>query len=185
MKKIKKIDPNLYKILGKKKQKLGIKQPTQLKQLNPNEISKSLWIEVHRNDFISLIKDVVDNLDNKDYQTTVDGLKCDLKNGRKVFAGSNYQKNSKNKPLELQDSLMKPDFDALKNASDTCKNKRKNILNVLDNIELSVFDGTYFHQRNQSLESEESIAERTKLRRQRFDEIAEKEKNINNELLKK
>ena len=43
---------------------------------------------------------------------------------------------------------MKPDFDALKNASDTCKNKRKNILNVLDNIELSVFDGTYFHQRS-------------------------------------
>ena len=89
----KKIDPNLYKILGKKKQKSGIKQPTQLKQLNPNEISKSLWIEVPRNDFISFIKDVVDNLDNKDYQTTVDGLKYDLKKGRKVFAGNNYQKN--------------------------------------------------------------------------------------------
>ena len=94
------------------------------------------------------------------------------------------KKISKNKPLELQDSLMKPDFDALKNASNTCKNKRKNILNVLDNIELSVFDGTYFHQRNQSLESEESIAERTKLRRQRFDEIVIKENMISYECLK-
>ena len=181
----KKIDPNLYKILGKKKQKSGIKQPTQLKQLNPNEISKSLWIEVPRNDFISFIKDVVDNLDNKDYQTTVDGLKYDLKKGRKVFAGNNYQNISKNEPLELYDSLMKPDVDALRNATNRCKNKRKNILNVLDNIESSVFDGTYFHHKAQSLESEESIAKRTKLRRQKFDEIAEKEKNKSNELFKK
>ena len=103
---------------------------------------------MHRNDFISLIKDVVDNLDNKDYQTTVDGLKCDLKNDRKVFAGNNYQKISKNKPLELYDSLMKPEVDALRNASNRCKNKRKNILNVLDNIESSVFDGTYFHHKD-------------------------------------
>ena len=48
-----------------------IKQPTQLKQLNLNEISKPLWIEIPRNDFISLIKDVFDNLGNKDFQTTV------------------------------------------------------------------------------------------------------------------
>ena len=48
-------DPNQYKILGKKKQKLlsdedksGIKQPTQLKQLNLNKISKPLWIEVSK-----------------------------------------------------------------------------------------------------------------------------------------
>ena len=80
---------------------------------------------------------------------------------------------------------MKPDVDALRNATNRCKNKRKNILNVLDNIESSVFDGTYFHHKDQSLESEESIAKRTKLRRQKFDEIAEKEKNKNNELFKK
>ena len=45
----------------------GIKQPTQLKQLNLNKVSKPLWIEISRNDFISLIKVVVDNLDDKDY----------------------------------------------------------------------------------------------------------------------
>ena len=41
------------------------KQPTQLKQLNLNEISKTLWIEVAKKDFNSLIKDVVENLDNR------------------------------------------------------------------------------------------------------------------------
>ena len=45
----------------------GIKQPTQLKLLNLNKVSKPLWIEISRNDFISLIKVVVDNLDDKDY----------------------------------------------------------------------------------------------------------------------
>ena len=45
----------------------GIKQPTQLKQLNLNKVSKPLWIEISRNDFVSLIKVVVDNLDDKDY----------------------------------------------------------------------------------------------------------------------
>ena len=57
-----------------------IKQPTQLKQLNLNEISKQLWIQIPRNDFISLIKYVFDNLDNKDFQTTVNKRKYDLKN---------------------------------------------------------------------------------------------------------
>ena len=47
----------------------------QLKQLNLNKISKPLWIEIPRNDFISLIKDVFDNLDNKDFQTTVNKRK--------------------------------------------------------------------------------------------------------------
>ena len=45
----------------------GTKQPTQLKQLNLNKLSKPLWIEISRNDFVSLIKVVVDNLDDKDY----------------------------------------------------------------------------------------------------------------------
>ena len=124
MKKIKKIDPNLYKILGKKKQKLGIKQPTQLKQLNPNEISKSLWIEVHRNDFISLIKDVVDNLDNKDFQTTVDNRKYDLKFLLKLI----LKKISENEARELYNGVIKLDVDALEKASSRCKNRRNNII---------------------------------------------------------
>ena len=42
-----------------------IQQPTQLKQLNLNEISKLLWINLSREDFNSLIKDVADNRQQK------------------------------------------------------------------------------------------------------------------------
>ena len=52
----------------------NIKQPTQLKNLNSNEISKPLWNEIPKNDFTSLIKDLVDNLDDKHCQTTVDKI---------------------------------------------------------------------------------------------------------------
>ena len=41
-----------------------IKQSTQLKQLNLNEITKPLWINLSREDF-SLIKDVADNRKQK------------------------------------------------------------------------------------------------------------------------
>ena len=70
-----------------------IKEPIQLKQLNLKEISKQLWIEIPRNDFISLIKDVVDNLGNKDFETTVNKRKYNLKKAKKKFAENNYQKN--------------------------------------------------------------------------------------------
>ena len=70
-----------------------IKQRIQLKQLNLKEISKQLWIEIPRNDFISLIKEVVDNLGNKDIETTVNKRKYNLKNAKKKFAENNYQKN--------------------------------------------------------------------------------------------
>ena len=49
----------------------NIKQPTLLKHFNSNKMLKPLWIKISRSDFISLIKDVVDNLDDKDCQTTV------------------------------------------------------------------------------------------------------------------
>ena len=58
----------------------NIKQPAQLKHLNSSEVSKPLWIKISKNDFISLIKDFVDNLDDKDCQTTVDKCKYDFKN---------------------------------------------------------------------------------------------------------
>ena len=65
----------------------------------------------------------------------------------------------------------------------------KNILNVLKNLE-SVFTGVYLHYENASeAESnpkfEENIAEKTKLRRQRFDAIDKKEKIIRSKLFEK
>ena len=73
--------------------KIFIDEPTQLKQLKLNEISKPLWIEVSRKDFNSLMKDVADNLDNINYKTSGDGNDYDFKNCRKSFAGNSHQKN--------------------------------------------------------------------------------------------
>ena len=111
-----------------------IKQPAQLKQLNLNEISKPLWIEIPRKDFISLIKDIVDNLDNKDFQTTVNRRKYDLKNEEKCLLKIIIKKISRNEALELYSSLIKPDVDTLNNALSRGRNRRNNILPILDNI---------------------------------------------------
>ena len=52
-----------------KKSKSDTEQPTQLKQLNlRNQNFKNIMIKISRKDFASLIKHVVNNLDNKDYQ---------------------------------------------------------------------------------------------------------------------
>ena len=60
------------------------------------------------------------------------------------------------------------------NAKGRGKNKKSNILSVLSNIESSLFDGVYLNYFDKQSESEESIAERVKLRRQRHSEITEK-----------
>ena len=80
--------------------------------------------------------------------------------------------------------MIKPDVDALKQTKGKDKNKRNNTLNILNNIKSSLFEGFYFHYKDKSLEAEENIAERTKLRRQRLAEIAKKEKKISLELIK-
>ena len=53
---------------------------------------------------------------------------------------------------------------------------------ILDNIKSSLFESFYFHHKYKSLETEESIAERTKLKRQRSDEVTKKEKKISSKL---
>ena len=61
--------------------------------------------------------------------------------------------------------MIKPDIDALIKSTSKGKNKRENILNVLNNLEPVVFDGVYFHYYDKpELESEKNIAERTQLR---------------------
>ena len=58
-------------------------------------------------------------------------------------------------------------------------------MNILKNVS-SIFTGMYLHYKNVSKEAmfKRSIAERIKLRKERFDEIKRKEQNINNELFK-
>ena len=114
--------------------KSSIELPTKLKQLNLNETLKPLWINMSRKDFNLLIKDVADNLNNKVYQATVNGLKYDFQKVNEFLLEIGTKKISENKARELYNSLMKPDVDMLKNALSRGKDKRNNILNLLNNI---------------------------------------------------
>ena len=73
--------------------------------------------------------------------------------------------------------MIAPDITVLEKSKSKGKDGRNNVLNVLKNLE-SVFTGVYLNYSDKPSESEESIAEKTKLGRQRSDEIAEKENLI-------
>ena len=86
-------------------------------------------------------------------------------------------KISEKKAHELHSDLITPNITALEKSKSKGKDRRINILSVLKNLE-SVFNGVYLNFSDKPSESEEIIAKRTKLRRQKSDEIAEKEKMI-------
>ena len=81
--------------------KSDINQPTKLNQLNLKEMSKPIWIEVSRKDFISLIKDFADDLDKKDYKTTVNNSDYNSENAEKYLLEIITKKISKDETLEL------------------------------------------------------------------------------------
>ena len=93
------------------------------------------------------------------------------------------QKISKKYALKLHSDLITLDITALEKSKSKGKDRRNNILNVLKNLE-SVFTGVYLNYSNKPSESEESISERTRLRRQRSDEIAKKENMTDPELFR-
>ena len=57
--------------------------------------------------------------------------------------------NSKNEARNLSDDLIKRDISELEKAKGKGKNKRENILKILQNLEL-VFTGVYLHYNNAS-----------------------------------
>ena len=123
-------------------------EPTQLEQIDLNEITKPLWIKLSRKDFISLIKDVVNNLDNKNYWTVINNNKYNLKNAEQ-FLLEIVKKISKNEAPKLYENLIEPKVIELTRAkSSRGKNKRLNILNICNNIELSIFKDVHFHYFN-------------------------------------
>ena len=79
--------------------------------------------------------------------------------------------------------MITTDITALEKSKSKDNDRRKNILNVLRNLESS-FTGVYLNYSNKPSESEKNVAERTKLRRQRSDEIAGKENIIDPELFR-
>ena len=76
--------------------KSDTKQPTQSKHIDLNEITKPLWLKLCRSDLTSLIKDVVNNLENKDYQTTINNDEYYLKNEEQFLLKVVTKKISKN-----------------------------------------------------------------------------------------
>ena len=91
-----------------------------------------------------------------------------MKNAKKFLIKITTQKISEKEAKKLYSDLITPDINKLKNTKSKGKEKRKNILNVLENLE-SVFNGRYLHYKNEpsesELKSEDCNVERTKLRR--------------------
>ena len=91
-------------------------------------------------------------------------------------------KTTKSEAKKLYNELIQKDIDTLEREKSNGFGKC-NILNILENVG-SIFTGAYLRYKNVTKETmlERSIAERTKLTRERLDEIKRKEQNINNEL---
>ena len=157
--------------------KLDTKQLIQSKQIDLNKITKLLWLILSRNDFTSLIKDVVNNLDNKNYQTAINKDNHDLQNAEKFLLKIATENINENKARKLYEHLIEPKVDKLTSAIGKGKDKRNNVSDILNNIKLSIFEGCYYYYFDKPKITEESIAERTKLRRQRLNMVKEKEKN--------
>ena len=102
-----------------------------------------------------------------------------MKNVKKFLEKITTPKISAEDAKELYSDLIAPDITKLKNIKGKDKNKIHKILEVLENLKSkSIFTGAYLHYNDVPLDSEESIAERTKLKRKRSNEIANKEKMI-------
>ena len=69
---------------------------------------------------------------------TVNSRRNDLKNGEKVLLEITAKKVSENEARELYKSLIKPDIDTLMKSTSRGKNKRENILNILNKKKSSV-----------------------------------------------
>ena len=52
---------------------------------NPDEIQIPLWVKINKCDFMSLIQDVDNNLNNNGFKTTVGNKTYDLKNTKKFW----------------------------------------------------------------------------------------------------
>ena len=145
-------------------------------------MQKLLLFEINKKEST---RDIYNNQDNNDFEIIINKRTYDLKNVKKFWTEVTTYKTAKGEAKKLYNELIQKDIDTLEIEKGDGFEKY-NILNILENSG-SIFTGAYLHYKNVSEEVmfERSIAERTKLRRQRLDEIKRKEQNINNELFKK
>ena len=111
---------------GDQEPKSSKKEETKIKK--PDEIQKPIWIKLSREEFNSLIKDVDDNLNNDEFKTTVDKKAYDEKCKKAT------PKISEKETIKLYSDLIIPDIAVLEESKGKAKDKRNNILNVLENL---------------------------------------------------
>ena len=131
---------------------------------------------------MTIIKIIINYL--KLFKIIISNRTSDLKNAKTFWTEVTTRKTTKSKAKKLYTELIQKDIDILEREKSN-RFEKYNILNILNNVG-SIFTGAYLHYKNVPKETmfERSIAERTKLRRERLDEIKRKEQNINNELFK-
>ena len=139
---------------------------------------------MNKKEFEELTRDIYNNQDNNDFKIIINERTYDLKNAKEFWTEVTTRKTTKSQTKQLYNGLIQKDIDTLeREKSNGFENN--NVLNTLEKVG-SIFSGSYLHYKNVLKETilERSIAERTKLRRGKLDEIKSKEQNINNELFK-
>ena len=97
----------------------------------PNEIQKPLWTKLNKNDFDSLTEDVY-NLNNDEFKTTVERKSYYLRNVKMFLLEITTKKIGEEEALKLYSDLIIPDIAELEKSNSKSKDRRANILNVLN-----------------------------------------------------
>ena len=147
-------------------------------------MQKPLWFKINRKEFEELNGDIFINQNNNDFKFTINRKTYDFKNAKIFWTELTTRKITENEAKELYNELVQKDIDALKK-SKSDKPEKHNILTILENVG-AIFTGVCFHYKDVPKETmfERSIAERIKPRKEKLDEIEQKEQDINNELFK-
>ena len=143
-------------------------------------MQKPLWFKINRKKFDELTRNIYNNQDNNDFKFIINRRTYDLENAKKFWTEVTTHKTTKSEAEKLYNELIQKDIDTLKKIKSN-KPEKHNILNILENVG-TIFTGSYLHYKDVPKEtmSERSIADRTKLRRQKSDGIERKEQNKNN-----
>ena len=166
-----KYDYKKFVLIDKNKQK-----SEQAEEKIKREMQKPLWFKTNKKEFDELTGNIDKNQDNNNFKFTINRKTYDLKNSKIFWTKVITSKIIKNEAKELYNDLIQKDIGTLKKLKSN-KPEKHNILDILENVN-TIFTGIYMYYKDVPKETifEKNIAERTKLRRQKLDEI--KEKNI-------
>ena len=139
-------------------------------------MQKPIGFEINKKEFEELTRDIYNNQYNNGFKIITNKRTYDLKNAKKLWMEVTTRKTTKSETKELYKELLQKDIDVLERGkvdeSNTIVCIRKYVLNIVRNIGSEITDA-YVHHKNVSKETmfKRSIAERTKIKRGRLDEI--------------